>query len=110
MLDFLITYSSHIVIIALFVLGIVFSVKNEITNIKEWLLSAVVDAEKLLGSKTGKIKLRQVYDWFIASFPIASKLITFNTFSRLVDKALDEMEEMLKTNENLAKYVGGGKE
>lgn len=110
MLDFLINYGSHIVIGVLFVAGVVFSVINERKNIKEWLLSAVVDAEKLLGSKTGKIKLRQVYDWFIASFPIASKLITFKTFSHLVDKALEEMEELLKTNENLAKYVGGGKE
>ena len=110
MLDFLINYGSHIVIGVLFVAGVVFSVINERKNIKEWLLCAVVDAEKLLGSKTGKIKLRQVYDWFIASFPIASKLITFKTFSHLVDKALEEMEELLKTNENLAKYVGGGKE
>ena len=34
-------------------------------RVKEWLLWAVTEAEKELGSGTGQLKLRQVYDLFL---------------------------------------------
>jgi hypothetical protein len=107
MVEFLATYWLQIVNTILLIILWILLVINEKKNIKEWLLYAVVEAEKGLGSKTGKLKLRQVYDWFISTYPIISKLISFNTFSSYVDMALDEMENILDTNEAIKQYVEG---
>lgn len=78
---------------------------EQISKVKEWLLYAVTAAEKELGSGTGQIKLRYVYDMFIAKFPYLVKVIPFETFSILVDEALDKFREMLDTNANLQSYI-----
>ena len=41
---------------------------KQLEILKEWLLLAVVEAEKKLGRGTGQIKLRYVYDMFIEKF------------------------------------------
>lgn len=80
---------------------------KKIEMISEWLLLAVVQAEKELGGGTGQIKLRYVYDMFISKFKYISMLISFNQFSAMVDIALDKMREMLSNNTNLQSYVNG---
>lgn len=107
MIDFVVNYWLHILIGLLFIAGSVIFAINERKNIKEWLLYAVIEAEKGLGSKTGKIKLRQVYDWFIGTYPVISKIVSFKTFSSLVDTALEEMKEILASNETIKQYVEG---
>ena len=97
----------NILITILFSSGVIFFVINQKKNIKEWLLYAVIKAEKELGSKTGKIKLRQVYDEFIRTFPVLSKFIKFDYFSRLVDLSLIEMKKLLNTNIQCNLYVKG---
>ena len=72
---------------------------------KEWLLYAVTKAEKKLGAGTGKLKLRYVYDMFVTRFERIAKVITFDTFSIMVDEALDEMRTMLEQNEAALKFV-----
>lgn len=79
---------------------------KQLEKVKEWLLYAVTAAEKELGSGTGQIKLRYVYDMFIAKFKWTSKLISFSTFSALVDEALDKMKGLLEDNNDLKCYVG----
>lgn len=81
--------------------------EKQIENVKEWLLYAVTLAEKELGSGTGKLKLRQVYDMFTARFPWLAKIITFNKFSEMVDEALVTMNELLDTNAAINEYVDG---
>lgn len=73
--------------------------------VEEWLLLAVVEAEKQLGGGTGQIKLRFVYDMFISKFKFLSMLISFGQFSLMVDEALDQMKEMLSTNQQLKEYI-----
>jgi hypothetical protein len=73
--------------------------------IKQWLILAVVEAEKKLGEKTGQLKLRYVYDLFIKRFKFASKLITFEMFSALVDEALEAMRHLIETNQSIADYI-----
>ena len=80
---------------------------KKIEMISEWLLLAVVQAEKELGGGTGQIKLRYVYDMFISKFKYISMLISFNQFSAMVDIALDKMREMLSNNTNLQSYING---
>lgn len=83
---------------------------EQINSVKEWLLYAVASAEKELGSGTGQIKLRYVYDMFIAKFPYLAKVISFESFSLLVDEALDKFKTMLSNNSKLQTYIQNTKE
>lgn len=80
---------------------------EQLDKVKEWLLFAVVQAEKELGAKTGQIKLRYVYDMFLSKFPALVNIISFEQFSELVDEALDEMKHLMSTNNNIKIYVKG---
>lgn len=83
---------------------------EQLEKLKEWLLWAVVEAEKEFGCETGVIKLRYVYDLFIVTFPVLAKLLSFERFSGLVDEALEKMETLLTTNPKIKALVeaGGG--
>lgn len=78
---------------------------SQIQSIKEWLLYAVTEAEKALGSGTGQLKLRYVYNMFIDKFPYLSEIISFDMFSGLVDEALENMRHLIETNTAVEKYV-----
>lgn len=79
---------------------------EELTEkIKNWLLYAVIEAEKEYGGGTGALKLRYVYDQFVARFESAARVITFEHFSKLVDEALQEMRHLLETNKNIDAYI-----
>ena len=80
---------------------------TQITKVKEWLLYAVAIAEKELGSGTGQIKLRYVYDMFIVKFPHLAEKISFESFKLLVDKALEKFEHLLNSNDKLQTYIKG---
>lgn len=80
---------------------------EQIQKVREWLLWAVTQAEKELGGGTGQLKLRSVYDTFVARFGWLAKIIPFSVFSELVDDALEEMREMLANNKAVAEYVEG---
>jgi|SRR5690606_24068541 len=77
----------------------------QLAKVKEWLLYIVTEAERNMGDGTGQLKLRFVYDQFIIRFPQLSKVISFETFSMLVDEALEEMRHMLATNPKVAQIV-----
>lgn len=100
-----------IAIIALVVARVLGFIKlptdKQLERVKEWLKYAVMEAEKELGTGTGQAKLRLVYDWFITKFPIFSKIITFNYFSKLVDYALEWLNRQLEGNEAIQNYVYG---
>ena len=80
---------------------------KQLDNLREWLLGAVTEAERELGGGTGQLKLRQVYDKFVARFPWLAKVISFKTFAKMVDDALAEMRELLGENEAVQAYVAG---
>ena len=106
-----------VIIIAIVVIGLAAAAYNffkltkeqQINNIKEWLLVACLEAEKVLGSKTGRIKLRYTYDLFVSKFRFMSYIISFEQFSLLVDEALDVMRDLIETNEAVKKIVEGDK-
>lgn len=79
--------------------------EQQLAKVREWLLYAVTEAEKALGGGTGKLKLRYVYDMFIAKFPWLVKVVSFDLFSGLVDDALEEMRGMLASNKAVARIV-----
>lgn len=78
---------------------------RQIELVKQWLLLIVVQAEKELGSNTGQIKLRFVYDKFLERFKFLSRIITFEQFSGLVDESLDTMRKMVESNQSLIDYI-----
>jgi len=97
-----------VIVIAVVALAIDFiklSKADKIKNVKEWLKWAVIEAEKALGSGTGQIKLRMVYDMAIKQFPWLVQLISFDTFSAWVDEALIWMEEQLNKNKAIKDYT-----
>lgn len=92
-----------LIVLLIFVGGIIFAFfkspsEMQLRKVKAWLLLAVTKAEAELGSGTGKLKLRFVYDLFIDKFKWTAYLISFEMFADLVEDALDEMRDMLKTN------------
>jgi uncharacterized membrane protein YjdF len=78
---------------------------KRIANIKEWLKYAVTEAEKALGSGTGQLKLRMVYDMAVKQFPWVLSIITFDTFSGWVDEALEWMNNQIETNQAITEFV-----
>lgn len=66
--------------------------------ILNYLVYAVVQAEQIFGSGTGRLKLAKVYNDFVKDLPAIAKLISYDSFCKLVDKALVKLEEMLKNN------------
>lgn len=99
-----------IIILLAIIAGVISIVRNDAKNAKKWLLYAVLEAEKEFGSKTGSIKLRYVYNWFLDAYPLLSKFITFEQFSQMVDEALEEMRHLIDTNMAIFQYVGGYEE
>lgn len=74
---------------------------EKLAKVKEWLLLAVMEAEKKFGEDTGVLKLRFVYDLFVTKFPWIAKILSFDKFAALVDEALDEMRSLLDSNKNI---------
>ena len=72
---------------------------------KNWLVWAVAEAEAVLGSKTGQLKLRYVYDLAVVRFPVMAKVLPFAIFSKLVDAALDVMRDMIENNTSIAEAI-----
>lgn len=81
--------------------------EEQIQQVREWLLYAVIEAERVLGGGTGQLKLRFVYDMFVERFPWMAKMIDFEWFSELVDEALERMRKMLNTNKAIKAVVDG---
>lgn len=80
---------------------------KQLNKVREWLLYAVTKAEKELGGGTGQIKLRYVYDMFVARFAWMAKILSFEAFSLMVDEALEKMKAMLESNRAVQNLVTG---
>lgn len=83
---------------------------EQLVKLKQWLLFAVIEAEKQYQGGTGALKLRAVYNQFCKVFPSLVPIISFNVFSELVDEALEQMKHLLETNFDIACYVEGKNE
>ena len=72
--------------------------EEKIKVVKQWLLWAVACAESALGSGTGRLKLAQVYNKFLETFPQLSTVVSFELFCKLVDEALEELQKLMQDN------------
>ena len=82
---------------------------EQISNLKEWLKYAVTEAEKALGSGTGQLKLRYVYNLAINKFSFL-KFISFEKFSNWVDEALEWLNAQLSQNQKIQDLVNSNQE
>lgn len=78
---------------------------EQLEQVKQWLIYAVAKAEAELGSGTGQLKLRYVYDQFIKKFPAVAIFLSFEDFSKMVDAALEELEKMMKENKEIGMLI-----
>lgn len=100
-----IEYLPYIIAAIALVLILVYGITTG--KVKRWLEWAVSAAERDLGSGTGQLKLREVYNWFIDQFPFFSKIVPFSVFSNWVDIALKWMREQLDKNESIKAVIEG---
>jgi hypothetical protein len=104
-LEFIADNGIYIIIILILLVGLITKFKKIFSgNLVEWLIIKVADAEAYFGSETGQIKLRAVYDAFVKDRPIISLLVSFDSFSNLVDTALDKFENMLEEDEGVRNW------
>lgn len=82
----------------------------QIKDLQEWLKGQVAEAEKELGSGTGELKLRIVYNAAIAKFPWVATYLTFDQFNNLVKIALDWMQKQMDENIAIKDYIKGKEE
>lgn len=81
-----------------------------IRAVSDWLLRAVTEAEKDLGSGTGKLKIREVYEKAVGLFgPEFTEIISLERLDEMAQKPLEEMRELLDKNYKLRAYVEGGR-
>lgn len=83
---------------------------KQLGALREWLKYAVSVAENELGSGTGQLKLRLVYDMAIEKFPWVAKIYTFEDFSKDVDDALIWLDHQLDVNNKIKVLVEGESE
>ena len=81
---------------------------EQLLALSEWLKYAVTEAEKQLGSGTGQLKLRYVWNMAIERFDWLDRVMEFEKFAYYVDLALVWMREQLEKNANIGTYVEGG--
>lgn len=106
-MEFIINHWGELIIIPMLIFAGICWFKNEKRMAQNWLLTAVSEAEKEFGAKTGTLKLHHVYDWFISKFPTLAKFMTFEEFGKMVDTALEEMRHLIETNEAFKNYIEG---
>ena len=83
------------------------SENDKIRLIQNWLLGAVILAEKELGSGTGAAKLALVFQKFTEKFPAIAMLMTEEQFNSYVNEALSKMRKMMENNEAINNYLIG---
>lgn len=97
-MDYFIKYIPYIIAVILVGIYAIYVAKTQPAKVKEWLIYACAYAENYLGSGTGKLKLRKVYDMFVSEYPIFSKFISFNRFQKWTEEALETFKHYLENN------------
>ena len=82
---------------------------KQLEKVKQWLIYACIEAEILMKSKTGQLKIRYVYDKFNDRFKWISLVISFEQFTSLLEVALKEAKHLIETNQNIKEYIEGEK-
>lgn len=97
-LSLILTYWDVILVMLIIISGVVIKLNNMWNgNIVEWLVAICNEMEEEFGAGMGLLKKTKAYTLFVEKFPIISKFISAEKFDDLVDDALVELEEFLKS-------------
>ena len=104
----IIHWSDIVLVLAAIAAGVKLLKNGEQKKLLRILLKHVTDAEKALGSGTGRLKLSTVSGWIYEEIPaIVRILFTDQEISDLVEKALTAAKQVWETNPDVKKYRGG---
>lgn len=106
MLEFLAQNWQWLAALVVIAFGLIWTAVKRPKQIQEWLILACAKAEAALGSGTGKLKLREVYDAFISKYPVISIFIPFATFQKWTEAALTELKSWIADNPKVAEFLG----
>lgn len=117
-MKFLIENWSLLVILALMIVSAVIYVKKfvelpdeeQLIKVREFLLWAVTEAERIYGGKTGNLKKAYAYKLFCEYFPSFVAVVPFDIFEKMVDSALVQMRHLIETNVAIKNYIEGESE
>lgn len=108
LLNFIFSNYDTFLILILVLWATIFKIKSfNAANLRQWLVFGVAEAERQLGSGTGQLKLRLVYNMFCEKYPLLSKIIAFDTFSIYVDEALKYLDKIIKENDRVKEFIEG---
>jgi hypothetical protein len=92
-----------LIVIAIIVIGLVLGKK---TFVKAFIRSLVVEAERLYGSKTGKIKREAVFGWVYKQAPLLALFLPPNKLDALIKDAVEWLKKQLESpGVNLMSYA-----
>lgn len=83
---------------------------EQLNKVQQWLVFAVAKAEEVLGSGTGQMKLKYVYDMFITKFPAIAVFISYEKFVEMTEDALTEFKELIANNKQIKKIYSWDEE
>lgn len=95
----------YVLVVIGIALVVIYIAITDKARVLEWLRWCVVIAENELGKSTGQLKLHKVYTMFIEKFPVFSKFVPFNVFSKWVDIALEWMKEQINKNNAIKIFI-----
>ena len=102
-LTFLASHWLDIVIVIAFI-AILFIAKKLIVKydktgkVKSIITALCIEAEKYLGSDTGKLKKQQVINWFKVRYPVLSLFVSDKVLDELIDNVVDGINKYLTEN------------
>lgn len=79
--------------------------KQQMKKLQVALLYMVTEAEKEMGSETGRVKRSMVWEWLVKRFPVITLFLTEEKYDELLEQALAEFRKLLESNEKLYDYV-----
>lgn len=83
------------------------SKEEKIECLINWAKKEVYDAEDLLGSGTGQLKLATVYNLAVKQFPWLVSFMTYDDFNeKVVKPALQWLNTQIANNENIKQLLG----
>lgn len=86
------------IVIALKVIGRILVRKDRKGRLNRILLGLIIEAEKYLGSKTGKLKKQQVILWFIERYKFLSIFVDEEILDKMIDNIVDYLNNYLQEN------------
>lgn len=79
--------------------------KQQMKKLQVALLYMVTEAEREMGSETGRVKRSMVWEWLVKRFPVITLFLTEEKYDELLEQALAEFRKLLESNEKLYDYV-----